>query len=65
MKVFVILKKNATLKGSQKWKDAMKEFVENTMPYLEQYHQRSNFESGFAADKRMLGWNDRIDNGLF
>ncbi len=70
-KVFIIPKKNATLNGSQKWKDTMKEFVENTMPYLEQYHQRSNSESGFAADKKMLGWNipqkrdDRIDNVLF
>ena len=70
-KVFVIPKKNATLNGSQNWKDTMKEFVENTMPYLEQYHQRSNSESGFAADKKMLGWNvaqrrdDRIDNALF
>ena len=70
-KVFVIPKKNATLNGSQKWKDTMKEFVENTISYLEQYHQRSNSESGFAADKKMLGWNvaqkrdDRIDNALF
>ena len=70
-KVFIIPKKNATLKGSQKWKSTMKEFVENTMPYLEEYHQRSNSESGFAADKRMFGWNvaqrrdDRIDHALF
>ena len=70
-KVFVIPKKNATLNGSQKWKDTMKDFVDNTMPYLEQYHQRSNSESGFAADKKMLGWNvaqrrdDRIDSALF
>jgi len=34
----------------------MKEFVQNTMVYLEQYHQRSNSEAGFAADKKMLGW---------
>jgi len=70
-KVFVIPKKNATLNGSQKWKNTMRDFVENTMPYLEQYHQRSNSESGFAADKRMLGWSiaqrrdDRIDSALF
>jgi len=70
-KVFIIPKKNATLKGSQKWKSTMKEFVENTMPYLEEYHQRSNSESGFAADKKMFGWNvaqrrdDRIDHALF
>ena len=70
-KVFVIPKKNSTLNGSLKWKKTMKDFIENTMPYLEQYHQRSNSESGFAADKKMLGWNvaqrrdDRIDNALF
>ena len=70
-KVFVIPKKNATLNGSRKWKSTMKEFVEDTMKYLEQYHQRSNSESGFAADKRVLGWNiaqrrdDRIDHALF
>ena len=67
----MIPKKNATLNGSQKWKDTIREFVENTMPYLEQYHQRSNSESGFAADKKMPRWNlaqrrdDRIDNALF
>jgi transposase len=41
------------------------------VPYLKHYHQRSNLESGFAADKKMLGWNvaqrrdDGIDNALF
>ena len=70
-KVFVIPKKNSTLNGSLKWKSTMKDFVENTMQYLAQYHQRSNSESGFAADEKMLGWNiaqrrdDRIDNALF
>ena len=70
-KVFVMPKKNSTLNGSLKWKNSMKDFVLNTMPYLEEYHQRSNSESGFAADKKMLGWNiaqkrdDRIDNALF
>ncbi|MHB1867377.1 MAG: ISNCY-like element ISFac3 family transposase, partial [Nitrososphaerales archaeon] len=69
-RVFVIPKKNATLNGSWKWKDTMKEFVTNTMQYLEQYHKRSNSESGFAADKKMLGWgiaqrrDDRIDCAL-
>ena len=70
-KVFVMPKKNSTLNGSLKWKNTMKDFVLNTMPYLEEYHQRSNSESGFAADKKMLGWNiaqrrdERIDNALF
>jgi len=47
----------------------MKEFVQNTMVYLEQYQQRSNSEAGFAADKKMLVrdkmCNDRIDSALF
>ena len=70
-KVYVIPKSNATLNGSPKWKRTMKDFVGNTVPFLEQYHQRSNSESGFSADKKMLGWNiaqrreDRIDRALF
>ena len=49
----------------------MEEFVEDTINYLEQYHQRSNSESGFAADKKMFGWNiaqksdDRMEHALF
>jgi transposase len=66
-KFFVIPKVNATLNGSWRWKDAMIAFVRNTMSYLEQYHRRSNSESGFSADKKMFGWSiaqrreDRID----
>ena len=50
-----VIPKSDTLNGSQKWKYTMREFVQNTMEYLEQYHQRSNSEAGFAADKKMLG----------
>ena len=70
-KMYLIPKSNATLNGSLKWKHTMKDFVDNTMSYLEQYHRRSNSESGFSADKKMLGWNiaqrreDRIDRALF
>ena len=35
-------KRNSTLKGSQKWKDIIKEFIKDTMDYLEEYHKRSN-----------------------
>ena len=66
-KFFLIPRSNSTLNGSWRWKEAMIEFVRNTMKYLEQYHKRSNSESGFAADKKMFGWSiaqrreDRID----
>ena len=32
--VYIIPKKDATLNGSQKWKDTMKEFVTDTFQYL-------------------------------
>ena len=70
-KVFVIPKMIATLNGSLKWKDTMKDFVLNIMPYLEEYHQRSDSESGFATDKKIRGRNatqksdDIIDNVSF
>ena len=71
MKVFIIPKKNSILNGLMKWKDTMKDFVENTMQYLEEYHQSSNSASWFVAGKKKLGWNtaqrrdDGIDKSLF
>ncbi len=55
-KVYVIPRKNATLKGSWKWKHTMMEFVKNTLPYLGEYYLRNNSEAGFSADKRWFGW---------
>ncbi|SNQ61911.1 hypothetical protein MNV_540008 [Candidatus Methanoperedens nitroreducens] len=48
----------------------MKEVVDNTIPYIEQYYPRNNSESGFSADKRWFGWkvgqkrDDRIGAAL-
>ncbi len=47
--------RKATLNTSAEWKSLMKEFVLNTIPYLEQYHLRSSQGSGFSADKKVLG----------
>jgi len=69
-KVYVIPRKNATLRGSWKWKKTMMEFVHNTLPYLEQYYLRNNSESGFSVDKRWFGWGveqrreDRINTAM-
>jgi len=69
--MFLIPKNNLTLNGSVEWKSMIKDFLLNTVTYLEQYHQRSNSESGFVADKKMLGQNiaqrrdDRIDSAIF
>lgn len=69
-KVYVIPRKNATFRGSRKWKRTMAEFVNNTLPYLGQYYLRNNSEAGFSADKRWFGWKieqkreDRIETAL-
>jgi len=50
--VYVMPKKDATLNGSQKWKDTMKEFVTDTYQYLKEYYKREYSE---AADKKLFG----------
>ncbi|MGC9088520.1 MAG: ISNCY-like element ISFac3 family transposase, partial [Conexivisphaera sp.] len=70
VKVYVIPERNATLNGSWRWKDTMREFVRNTMKYLEEYYRRERSEAGFSADKRFFGWGvaqrreDRIKGAL-
>lgn len=66
-KVFVILKNNVTLNCSRKCISNMKEFFDDIMKYLEQYHQRNNSESRFTANKKMLGWNiaQRRDDTIY
>lgn len=69
-KVYVIPKKNATLRGSWKWKRTMKDFVNDTHSYLEEYYRRENSESQFSVDKRWFGWKveqrrwDRINTAI-
>ena len=59
-----------TVSGSWKWKRTMMEFVEDTIPYLEQYYLRNHSESEFSVDKRWFGWKveqrreDRINTAL-
>ena len=69
-KVYIIPRKNATLKGSWKWKRLMNEFVNDTLPYLEEYYLRNHSEASFSVDKRWFGWKidqrreDRIDTAI-
>jgi len=69
-KVYIIPKKNASVRGSLKWKKTMEEYVNNTIAYLEQYYKRENSESGFSQDKRWFGWKveqrreDRIEMAI-
>ena len=69
--VYVIPKKNATVKGSWKWKRMLDDFVNETSGFLEEYFKRNQSESGFSEDKRRFGWKiaqrrpDRIDTNNF
>jgi transposase len=69
--VYVIPKKNATLRGEWKWKRTMFDFVQNTPNYLEQYYLREMSENGWSVDKRRFGWgiaqrrDDRINTADF
>lgn len=69
-RVFVLPKKNATVRGPWSWKRQMNEFVHNTEPYLEEYYKRENSESQIGVDKRWFGWevtqrrDDRIETAV-
>lgn len=69
-KVYLIPRKNATLRGSKKWKETMKRFIRETLAYLKEYYLRNNSESGISADKRWFGWKvgqkreDRINTAI-
>ncbi|MDG6964189.1 MAG: hypothetical protein JRM74_00505 [Nitrososphaerota archaeon] len=51
-KVFVIPRSNATVKGSWKWKATMKEFVTDTIRYLEEYYRREARSQGSPLTRR-------------
>jgi transposase len=56
IKCYLIPKKNVTIKGSLAWKKMLKDFLENTNKYFEEYFKRNQSESGFSEDKRRFGW---------
>lgn len=70
-KIYIIPRADAKLGHGNHWYEIMKDFVQNTMNYLEEYFKRNNSESGWASDKKMFGWNvkqkreDRINTALF
>ncbi len=67
IKITVIPKSNATIKGNWEWKRMMFDFVTDPISYIEDYFQRNQSESGFSEDKKRTGWQlgqkraDRID----
>ena len=69
--VYLIPKRNVTVRGPWEWKQMLKRFVENPKGYLHEYFRRNQSESGFSEDKRRFGWKvaqkreDRIDTADF
>jgi transposase len=67
IKITIIPKSNATVKGDWEWKRIMYDFVTDPVAYIEDYFKRNNSESGFSEDKKRTGWQlgqkraDRID----
>lgn len=68
IKLYLIPKKNATIKGPWNWKRMLEQFVNNTYGFLEEYYKRNQLESGFAEDKKRTGWRlgqkkpERVDS---
>ena len=56
VKFFIIPKKNATVRGSWEWKRMLYRFVQDTKGFLKEYFKRNQSESGFAEDKKRIGW---------
>ena len=69
--VYLIPKKNATVRGSWEWKQMLLRFVNDTRGYLREYFRRNQSESGISEDKRRFGWKiaqrreDRVDTAAF
>lgn len=54
-KVYFIPKKNATLRGSRRWKKALRNFVGHLQGHLREYFLRNNSEANNSRDKRRYG----------
>ena len=53
---YILPKKDTTIKGTEKWHNIWRSFMEDSMAFLKEYYRRENSESGFASDKKSNGW---------
>jgi len=54
--IYLIPKKNATIRGPWKWKKILEDLITDTKGFLGEYYKRNQSESGFSEDKRRFGW---------
>lgn len=68
--LYIIPKKNATIRGSPEWKNIIKSFVNDTFTHLYEYYRRNMSENGFSVDKNLCGrkvfqrLEERIDTAI-
>lgn len=71
VKLYLLPKSNATVKGPWNWKKMLYEYVTDPISYLQEYFKRNQTESNFAEDKKRIGWKlgqkrpDRISTSNF
>lgn len=53
--IYFLPKKNATIRGSKKWKQSIQKLTTDTMNYLKHFYKRETSEYGHSADKRRFG----------
>ncbi len=66
IKIYLIPKKNVTTGGPIAWNNMLKDFLNNTHKYFEEYFKRNQSESGFSEDKRRFGWRipQKLENRI-
>ncbi|MGC8652096.1 MAG: hypothetical protein ACP5UH_02495 [Candidatus Micrarchaeia archaeon] len=68
--LYIIPKSNTGINGSLRWRNIFRRMMKDPLSYLVEYYKRENSESGFSADKRMVGWkiwqkrDDRVDTAI-
>lgn len=69
--IYIIPKKNVTVKGSLKWKKILCDFALNTYAFLKEYFKRNLSEAMFSVDQRFFGGyvrqklDERIEQCVF
>jgi transposase len=68
--LYIIPKSNSKINGPSRWRNIFRRMMKDPLLYLIEYYKRENSESGFATDKRMVGWkiwqkrDERIDTAI-
>ena len=69
--LYLMPKRNATIREPRPWKHLMRNIIMDPIGYLQEYFKRNQSESGYAGDKKRIGWKlgqkrvDRIATANF